>query len=215
MPGKRHISWIIISAVFLTCIGSIADVSARNRKELMFVQGSELRLSWGVKQVDALTFGPLLFKDYFFTTGSIASSIAASQYYAGDAYISGAVGLTYSYRFRKWFELSAVMTYSGYYRNYYDKYTDRLAFKGDKNQISVMPYVRFVWVHTNLVRLYSGLGLGVSFLMDSWDNSTSLSVIPAFAVTPVGITVGTYVYGFAEVTVGATGLFSVGIGYKF
>lgn len=215
MPGKRHISRIIISAVLLSCIGSIADVSARSRNDLIFVQGSELRLSWGVGQVDALTFGPLLFKDYFLTSGTIASEIAASRYYGGDAYVSGAVGLTYSYRFRKWFELSGVVTYSGYYRNYYDKYTDMLAFKGDKNQISVMPYVRFVWVHTNLVRLYSGLGLGVSFLMDSWNNSMSLSVIPAFAVTPIGITVGTYIYGLAEVTVGATGLFSVGIGYKF
>lgn len=215
MPGMRHISYIIVSAVLLACAGSIADVSAGDRRDFVFMQGSELRLSWGVKQVDALTFEPLYFSDFFNVTGSIASEIAASQYYGGDAYVSGAVGLSYTYRFRKWFELSGLLTYSGYYRNYYDKYTDRLAFRGDNNQISVMPYVRFVWVHTNLVRLYSGIGLGVSFLMDSWNGSTSLSVLPAFAVTPIGITVGTYIYGLAEVTVGATGLFSIGIGYKF
>lgn len=197
--------------------GSIADISARNRKEFNFWQGSELRLSWGAWPLDNTTTVNGWGHSYpsYYRYSMIADMIASTRYYGGDAYISGAVNLTYTYRFKKWFELSGVLTYSGYYRNYYDKYTEALAFKGSDNQISIMPYVRFVWVHTNLVRLYSGAGLGVSFLAGSWGDQRSLAVLPAFAVTPIGITVGTYVYGLAEVSIGNTGTITLGIGYKF
>lgn len=213
---KRCFCRILMSAVFLMLsFGSIADISARNRRDFVFWQGSELRLTWGAMPFDAVTLNNGLSADYLYGYGTIAGEIAGSRYYGGDGYLSGAVGLTYTYRFRKWFELSGVVTYSGYYRNYFDKYTGSLAFRGNDNQISLMPYVRFVWVHTNLVRLYSGIGLGVSFLTETWNNSTSLTLLPAFAVTPIGITVGTFVYGIAEVSLGNTGAFSLGIGYKF
>ena len=42
-----------------------------------------------------------------------------------------------------------------------------------------------------------------------------MTLLPAFALTPIGITVGTFVYGIAEVSLGNTGAFSLGIGYKF
>ena len=214
---ERRLSRILISAVLLMLAsGSIADISARDRNEFRFWQGSELRLTWGAVPFDAVTLNHGIDKDYgLYGYGTIAGGIADSRYYGGDGYLSGAVGLTYTYRFRKWFELSGVVTYSGYYRDYFDKYTGNLAFKSNDNQISVMPYVRFVWVHTNLVRLYSGIGLGVSFLTETWNHSTSMTLLPAFALTPIGITVGTYVYGIAEVSLGNTGTFSLGIGYKF
>lgn len=194
--------------------GSIADISARSKKDFVFWQGSELRLSWGAMPLDYVNLNyEESYHAYFYN--SIASHIANTRYYGGDGYLSGAVNLTYTYRFRKWFELSGVLTYSGYFRNYYDKYTDALAFRGSDNQISIMPYVRFVWVHTNLVRLYSGAGLGVSFVAGSWNGQRSLEVLPAFALTPIGITVGTYVYGLAEVSIGNTGMITLGIGYKF
>ena len=214
---ERRLSRILISAVLLMLAsGSIADISARDRNEFRFWQGSELRLTWGAMPLDAVTLNNVMAGGYaVYGYGTIAGEIANSRYYGGDGYLSGAIELTYTYRFRKWFELSGVVTYSGYYRDYFDKYTGNLAFKSNDNQISVMPYVRFVWVHTNLVRLYSGIGLGVSFLTETGQRGTDMTLLPAFALTPIGITVGTFVYGIAEVSLGNTGMFSLGIGYKF
>lgn len=212
---KRHVSSIALTAVFLMLfIGSTADVSARSR-DFVFWQGSELRLTWGGIPLDYVTINNSISTPFTYGYPTIADEMLYSRYYGGDGYLSGAVGLTYTYRFRKWFELSGVLTYSGYYRNFYDKYTDKLAFLGSDNQISVMPYVRFVWVHTNLVRMYSGLGLGVSFVTQLWNDATELTVLPAFALTPIGITVGTWIYGIAEFSLGNTGMFTLGLGYKF
>ncbi|HIZ86219.1 MAG TPA: hypothetical protein IAC04_06985 [Candidatus Coprenecus stercoravium] len=212
---RRRILYIAVSAVLLTILsGSIADTSARTRPEFHFQRGSELRLTWGVVPLDAVTMASSFSSEpypHYYDTRTIADVMTDGRCYGGDGYLTGAVGLTYTYRFRKWFELSGVLTYSGYCRDFFDKYTDKFAYRYTDTQISLMPYVRFVWVHTNLVRLYSGLGLGISMEFDGDD----YQLLPAFAVTPVGITVGTYIYGIAELSLGNTGLFSIGLGYKF
>ena len=198
--------------------GSIADISARGRDDFEFWQGSELRLTWGWAPIDQVSMNGVFGnsyhgRDYYSTF--ISSYLYSSRYYGGNGYLSGAVNLGYTYRFKKWFELSGILTYSGYYRNYYDKFTDRLAFRHNEHSVSVMPYVRFVWLHREWVRLYSGLGLGVSLLCESGEYGMDVSLYPAFSVTPIGITVGTYIYGLAELSIGTTGCISVGLGYKF
>lgn len=51
----------------------------------------------------------------------------------------------------------------------------------------LMPTVRFTWLHTPWVRLYSGLGAGVLF---AFDNARQLEAAPAFDVKPLGIQLG-------------------------
>ncbi|HIZ86870.1 MAG TPA: hypothetical protein IAC03_01750 [Candidatus Coprenecus pullistercoris] len=213
---KRHILKIAVSAVFLMFLsGNIADVSARSRTKYVFEPGDELRLTWGVAPLDAVTMGNAFSFPDCCPSQTITEEILGTGYYGGDGYLTGAVSLTYTHRFVKWFELSGILTYSGYYRDYFDKYTGKFAYKDNDNQFSLIPFVRFVWVHTNLVRLYSGIGLGLSVVTDTDRYGTDVEVLPAFAVTPIGITVGKDIYGIAELSLGNTGMFAVGLGYKF
>lgn len=53
--------------------------------------------------------------------------------------------------------------------------------------LTLMPTVRFTWLHTPWVRLYSGMGAGVLF---AFDNDRSLEVAPAFDFKPIGIQLG-------------------------
>jgi hypothetical protein len=53
--------------------------------------------------------------------------------------------------------------------------------------VVLMPTVRFTWLHTPWVRLYSGLGAGVLF---AFDNARQLEAAPAFDVKPLGIQLG-------------------------
>ena len=53
--------------------------------------------------------------------------------------------------------------------------------------LSLMPCVRFTWLHTPWVRLYSGLGGGMLY---AFDNSGGKDFVPVFDVNPVGIQLG-------------------------
>ena len=54
-------------------------------------------------------------------------------------------------------------------------------------EFSVLPTVRFTWLRTPWVRLYSGLGAGVLL---AFDNSYNLEVAPVFNLNSVGIQLG-------------------------
>ena len=76
---------------------------------------------------------------------------------------------------------------------------------------SLMADARFKWYRSESVRLYSALGVGVSYLQkpDSW--------LPTPYITPVGINFGkNHIYGMAELNVSsaATGLL-IGCGCRF
>ena len=51
----------------------------------------------------------------------------------------------------------------------------------------LMPTVRFTWLHTSWVRLYSGMGAGMLF---AFDNARNREVAPAFDFNPLGIQLG-------------------------
>lgn len=190
--------------------GSADVLSARNKTP--FWQGSELRLSWGYLPIDATVFSSWEPVDPTLTIGQYLDK---TQYYGGYGRVSGAVNLAYAYRFRRWFELSGILTYSGYYRNYYDKITEKLAFRENTHSISVMPYAKFVWLYRKYVRMYSGIGLGLSIVVDKGEDYMDTGVLPAFSLTPIGIAVGADVYGFADLSVGTIGCINVGLGYRF
>lgn len=53
--------------------------------------------------------------------------------------------------------------------------------------LSFMPTVRFTWLHTEWVRLYSGMGAGVLF---AFDNAGGFEAAPVVNLNPVGIQLG-------------------------
>lgn len=53
--------------------------------------------------------------------------------------------------------------------------------------ITLMPTVRFTWMHSSWARLYSGLGAGVLF---TFDNDGDHAFAPAFNLSPIGLQLG-------------------------
>jgi hypothetical protein len=73
--------------------------------------------------------------------------------------------------------------------------------------IGVMPTVRFVWYWREKVQLYSSVSLGV--MTDMYE------ILPWGDVTLVGCSFGRKFFGFTEVGFGASGIFRIGMGYRF
>ncbi len=211
----RYPRLILLTVLLAIAAGSAVDMSARERWP--FEKGSELRLSWGMLPLDSPTLdSDGIYGMYFISDRYIAGYLVNNRYYGGAGRLTGALNLTYSYRFKRWFELSGILTYSGYDRGCYDKITDNLAFRAGIHTVSLMPYARFVWVYREWVRMYSGLGAGLALttVKDVMGASGTRAQL-AFSVTPVGIMVGRDFYGLAELSFGTTGVVSVGVGYRF
>ena len=93
--------------------------------------------------------------------------------------------------------------------------------------LSLMPSVRFNYLNRPWVRLYSGVDLGVGYLL-SGSSSTSGSkdgeeesdkrnnnFMFAFNVTAFGVNVGKKFYGLFELNMGYDAIVKVGIGARF
>lgn len=96
---------------------------------------------------------------------------------------------------------------------------------------SIMPQLRFNWKETKNVLIYSKLGLGMTFIFDSYsaestDGTTGVLNVSAdatsekqhyfaYQLSPIGIIVGRKACGFAEVGFGTQGIAQVGFMYRF
>lgn len=122
--------------------------------------------------------------------------------------------------FYRWFELSASVQYSGIYNSIYSYLTGRQSGRYENHFVSVLPTVRFVWYRNNIVSIYSALSLGVAFSSEKYESidglkdDSNIRFGAAFNVNYFGISVGKKVYGFCDLSFGAQGLISAGIGFK-
>lgn len=136
------------------------------------------------------------------------------RYYEGPLRVTGGIGISYGYRVRRWFEVGASLTYSGFYQNLYYSRNAGVAGRVRDHYVTLMPYARFSWLNRRSVRLYSSLHLGIqanwqkSYFYPTWNN-----YYLAAHLTPFGIRVGRRLFGYGEVGVGMRGVFVLGIGY--
>ncbi len=200
-----------------------------------FKRGSEIRLSIGAFPLDGtkdhyrtrtFIFDEPLIDSRIFPNRGYGSLPTFTQYfntmthYSGPTYISGAISAGYTYRLGRKFEVSALLTYSGLYKNVFEKATQTLSYHQGYHQVTLMPIVRWVWLNQKNVRLYSsfGLGIGLSFNVINMNEGASVittNVVPAVQWNYFGITIGDKIYGLFELSAATTGLITAGLGYKF
>ncbi len=146
-----------------------------------------------------------------------AAGIFHDRTHRGPVYTSGTWSLSYDYRFKKWFDLGLTLSYYGEYSRSYSNRDSSPVGRNRAHAVTVMPMARFTWLNRRWVRMYSSLGLGATFGYGRFDTEGSRpeNAMIAFQVTPVGISVGRSFFGFAEIGLGAQGVFMMGIGYKF
>ncbi len=184
-----------------------AQEETRVGKREPFVQQHELRLTAGAY--------PVL--PFWIDLGCEDEFPLRSRTHRGPVYTAGAWSLSYDYRFRKWFDLGLMLGYYGEYSRSYSNTDASPVGRNRAHAITVMPAMRFTWLNRRWVRMYSSLGLGATFVFGHRDRNTDSfrERHVAFQFTPVGISVGRSLFGFAEIGAGAQGCLMMGIGYKF
>ena len=142
-----------------------------------------------------------------------------SPTFRGPLYTTGAVSVSYGYRFYRWLDVGMVVSYYNEFHRLYDSFTNDYLGRVYNHHITLMPTVRFTWLDRKWVRMYSSLAAGATFYTQSQTkvkgeahyNSQNF----AGHFTYLGITVGRSFFGFAELGIGAKGFATMGLGYKF
>lgn len=208
---KRQVLFFLAAAfLFLNC----SDAISRDREDAV-KDGNlpfrhEIRLGWGGAPLfHTILVGPGCDVNY-----DAYDNLASSLYgeFSGPVYMTGNVGLEYSYSFRKWFALSVNVGMNGIYGRRYDKVTGLRTGLDFGAVFSFFPQVRFSYLNRKYVKLYSALGAGIT--VTAFHNYSEL--LPAINFVPIGITAGRRVYGFFELCAGTVVMgCTAGIGVRF
>lgn len=132
--------------------------------------------------------------------------------YEGPEYMTGNIGAEFSWHIKKWFSLAGGMYFNGFYGSMVDPSTGNKISRKSGLTFSFVPTARFYWANFEKCRLYSSIGAGV--MASGYDNLNF--VIPAFQLSPIGVTAGKKVFFHAEYSIGTVYLGAqAGIGYRF
>lgn len=131
----------------------------------------------------------------------------------GPLYTSGGYSAEFALNFRRWFSLGFDLSTSAVWHRTYSNVTGEYGTKGGA-MVNVMPVARFFWVRSRVVKMYSSIGMGVGFT--AYDGKFNLH--GTCCIVPVGMRIGTKVYGLMELGGGANVNmqgFKAGIGVRF
>lgn len=190
-----------------------------------------------------------------------ADAQAAANVMMANQQFFGHYSLEYHHQTIPWLEVGAKLTYeyNGFDLMYHgnndpivetvlltgSNYTqeNKLLGHSDARLFTAAVSLHFTYVNTRIVKVYSGLDLGIGFAdwqrNKMWDgnipaaakadpnvqqiddiltginNLKNFYVIPAFDIVPVGVKVGGRCYGLAEINIGTDALIKLGFGVRF
>ena len=148
--------------------------------------------------------------------GTLAS-LYGPRYEDVSQYASPYVGLRFGYRVKRWLKVGADLGWSGFFSRQH--MSEGVDLKENIHTMTFIPKVTFFFATSKYVSAYAGVGMGVRYNLrqgEVRDIERFHVVEPAWQVTPIGVTVGRKVPGFAELTVGKDMVgIKVGVGYRF
>ena len=152
--------------------------------------------------------------------GNTSNHYTSALTYTGPRIFTGSISASYTYNVLSWLSVGAAFTYAGDSQKRYDRVTDHELEKNSANRFYLMPMVRFNYLNRPLIRLYSQVGIGISYMHEKKHIDGNRYVASgcgtAAQVTLLGVSVGKKLFGFAELLgTGVQGSVVVGIGYKF
>ena len=157
-----------------------------------------------------------------FDDGSLAGLYESAAYYERE-YTSGVWSLGYTYNFTKLLAVYTSISYERGWTDYCRRSDDALAARNVDGYLSAVASFKVNWFNRPMVRLYSYAGIGISFNHYSNDSvgypgkgRKYHDLLFAGQVTPIGVTVGKSIFGFAELGLGTcfSGI-AFGVGYRF
>lgn len=160
----------------------------------------------GYPVLDNLLFGDSIIPDFdHFDTDYIYSD------YHGAKKMIGLLSAEYNFNRSRKVTLSVAAHMTGAWYHMYD-YTGRRKYTQLGLSCHLIPTVRYNYVVRPAFTFYGSLGFGAIFGLDDGE----FAMAPTFQITPMGITFGRKVFGFAETSAGLSYIGGrVGIGYRF
>lgn len=128
-----------------------------------------------------------------------------------DGKFSGAIFLNLKIPIGKRFTLGTDVVYEKFSKKVHSEQTGESLGDSKGQYISVIPRLDFYWVNRKALRLYSGVGAGVAFANQKFDDDKANDVLFAFNAAPIGIELGNTISFFGEASIGYNGLINVGI----
>ena len=234
---KRFFFTLAMAACVLAAMADVAD----DRK-------NEITIGVGTWSAPNFVFS-------YFANDIVAQTNAAGKIALENMQWYGSYSFNYHHQLKHFFALGVKATFD---ENRCDVYsTDNrpsvVAVMGSNHEfvghsdiklLSAMLSMQFTYLNTGLVKLYSGIDLGVGVgiwkrtdvwnkvipeaameldpdlkrvaeVRDKYKDGTDVYALPAFDITPIGVKVGTRFYGLAEINIGMDSLFKLGFGVRF
>ena len=227
----------ILRRVLIAAVLALGVAGSAKAQQLEIGPRHELRASMGVQPAaNTIIGGFSVGTDYYYH--KYGSLLPTTEYHGWfhDAYLQGfeyddlkyydsryvkmpSVGLSYTYRAKRWCEVGVATAYTGTFNKRYSAFDGSMVGRGKEHFLIVLPTVRFVWKRGDLVRLYTTVSAGIvcSWLRTDYNYTSSLTVrstIFGAEFIPLGISVGRRVFGFAEVGYSERGWLNIGVGIR-
>lgn len=186
----------------------------------------QVRIGWGDQLFESLMWRnqpyPILYPESYI--GQYNEEYRYLQHYLAE----------YQYRVRYWFNVGAMVDYSGVLWDRVERNGQGKELSREKNcnfhNIAILLTIRFSYMHTKYVSLYSGLGAGVNINTgtDIDYHGRTTAVAPALNLTVLGMSVGNERWFGAvefggmyslmnvyEVYMAGSRMFTASVGYRF
>ena len=201
----------------------ILNIQLRMKKILLIVAmmatmtlGAQAQNKYQTKHEIALSYGTLANSFWLDVFEEVLSAPFTGSISRKNETYYGPIGAEYFYRLNKTVQVGGIATL-GHYG--YDIYADNT----DKGEVSnyyftLMPAVKFSWLTTKNVGLYSKAGIGATYRTEKNEkiNYDENAFHVNWHVSLLGFEAGSpSLRGFTELGVGEQGLFMLGIRYKF
>lgn len=165
----------------------------------------EIRVGWAMY--------PTYYQDEFYQRNYFGGISLGSLYHdiSVGAYSAGVFSVEYGHFFRNWFSICAELGFTPLWNEKVNAFGVKLP--SDKGfMFHILPKVRFSYLRTEMLSLYSDIGLGIGI----GSNKGTQALCGLFHTTPIGITIGKRWYGFAESNLSMRNVgFTFGAGYRF
>ncbi len=204
---KRIILTAVLSLVALTGM-------ARERKGYSPAYKYEVNIGWGYYPTYAITE---LKSNYHYDASGLDDIYGN---YPGKTATSGLMSADFNIQYRKWFALGLQLNAITIRNTEMSALTGKPVRNFTDFAISMLPYARVTYLNREYLKMYTSVGVGVSFNHNAAPISNVVGsynyVLARFQFVPMGIMVGKRVYGMAEAGLGTEFMgYRVGIGYRF
>lgn len=128
----------------------------------------------------------------------------------------GTFAVGYAFEATSWLEVGAQLGYSSAHREESQTSWNTVSsLVRNYNTIVLIGKMDFVWFRRPVVKLYSGIGGGFNWRIQSGDRGHYGATYLTSQITAIGISAGKQLYGNLELGYGIMGIARIGIGYKF